>query len=97
MSPDSALLLDQRDIEPIGRQSARQQAERAFGREAIAKLSGAGGGEDPNFCQRSDTRVERNLTCILVFGERGGDDLLIFFWLKRAGGIDDVAAGAHRA
>ena len=33
----------------------------------------------------------------MVFGEHGGDDLLIFFGLKRAGGIDDAAAGAHRA
>ena len=89
--------LDQRDKETVGGESAGQKAERTAGREAIAEAGGACAGQDLCFRQHFDAVCERNLPRAAIFGEHGGDHLLILFGFERAGGVNDVASGAKRA
>ena len=78
-------------------EDARQEAERAFRREAAAEPLRAGGGEDAGGEQGFDLRMERDRAGAGKFRERRGDDLLVFFRLQRAGGVNDAAAGADGA
>ena len=47
--------------------------------------------------QGFDAVFERNLTRIRSCGQYSGNDLLVFFRLQRAGGVDDEAAGTDCA
>jgi len=78
-------------------EDAGQEAERAFGREAAVEPLRAGGGEDAGGEQGFDLRMERDRAGVGEFRERRGDDLLVFFRLQRAGGVNDAAAGTDGA
>lgn len=69
--------------------------ERACGSKASVQALRTGGGKNAGAVQCFDAGCERNLTGNGCLRKHCGNDLLVFLWLKRTGGVDNAAPGTN--